>query len=118
MPVHPVLKQLRRLTARLPEGEERETWDHPTFRVRNKIFTSFGQADDGPRVGAKATKPDQAVLITNPAIQKAAYVGQHGWVSLRAEQLPWGAVADLVEQSYRLVAPKTLVKRLDAGRDS
>jgi predicted DNA-binding protein (MmcQ/YjbR family) len=111
---HPLLTKLRKLVATLPETEEVETWEHPTFRVRNKIFTSFGQAEDGARIGAKATKPDQAVLITNPAIEKAAYVGQHGWISMHAEELPWPALVDLVEQSYRLIAPKTLVKQLDA----
>ena len=113
---HPLLTKLRELVDSLPETAEVEAWGHPTFRVRNKIFTSFGEYEGTFLVGAKATKPDQAVLITNPAIEKAAYVGQHGWISMKVEQLPWPAVVDLVEQSYRLIAPKTLVKQLDAAR--
>ena len=30
--------QLRELALGLPGAEERETWGHPTFRVRDKIF--------------------------------------------------------------------------------
>jgi predicted DNA-binding protein (MmcQ/YjbR family) len=33
--------ELRRVVLSLPEAEERETWGHPTFRVRDKMFAAL-----------------------------------------------------------------------------
>ena len=44
-------------------------------------------------------------------------LGKHGWVTVYVEQVPAGereVLLDFVEESYRAVATKTLVKRLDA----
>ena len=35
--------QLRELALGLPGAQERETWGHPTFRVRDKIFVSMAR---------------------------------------------------------------------------
>jgi predicted DNA-binding protein (MmcQ/YjbR family) len=107
------LARLRKLASKWPETQELETWGHPTFRVGEKIFASYGESEEGPRIGVKATKPDQAVLIEDPRIEVAKYVGRHGWISLHADRLQWGFIAELVEQSYRLIAPKRLVRQLD-----
>ena len=32
--------ELRRVVLALPEAEERETWGHPTFRARDKLFAA------------------------------------------------------------------------------
>ena len=44
------------------------------------------------------------------------YVGVHGWIgiSLEVEQ-DWDLVGDLIEEAYRLTAPKRLVAVLDEG---
>jgi hypothetical protein len=47
---------------------------------------------------------------------RPAYVGHRGWLGLRLDrELDWGEVAEVIEDAYRTVAPKTLVARLDAG---
>ncbi len=113
---HPTLVKLRELVATLPETEERETWNHPTFRVRNKIVTGFGATSDGRfTMSVKQTPVAQSALIQQPGITVAKYVGQHGWVTLDVGVVAWPMIRELVIESYRLVAPKTLVKRLDAG---
>ena len=33
-----ILARLRRICLALPEAEERETWETPTFRIGGKIF--------------------------------------------------------------------------------
>jgi predicted DNA-binding protein (MmcQ/YjbR family) len=45
------------------------------------------------------------------------YVGGKGWIGvyLDVPDVDWAEVAELVEESYRLVAPKRLVAKLDAG---
>jgi predicted DNA-binding protein (MmcQ/YjbR family) len=104
------LDRLRRIALALPETSEVLTWeDHPTFRVRDKIFVIASAPGDG--ITVKATKDDQEALVaTHPRITVAAYVGRHGWVSvdLKGSGLDWGMVEDLVLDSYRLIAPKKL----------
>ena len=112
---HPYLGKLRKLAASLPETSERETWEHPTFRVRDKIFASFGAHDGRPTIGCKQTHEDQAILVEESGFEVAPYVGQHGWIMIYIDEVKWPMVADLVDASYRLIAPKKLVKELDAG---
>ena len=45
--------ELRQVVQSLPEAEERETWGHPTFRVRDKMFATM--SDDGRQATVKAT---------------------------------------------------------------
>jgi hypothetical protein len=53
--------ELRRAALSLPEAEERETWGHPTFRVRDKMFATL--SDDGRSAGIKTTKEEQTALV-------------------------------------------------------
>ena len=42
------------------------------------------------------------------------YMGRHGWVGAWLDaDLDWEQLADLIEDSYRMTAPKRLVARLD-----
>ena len=54
-------EELRALALALPEAEERETWGHPTFRVRDKMFLTL--AADGAAGTVKATLEDQSELV-------------------------------------------------------
>ena len=46
-----------------------------------------------------------------------AYVGHKGWVGVRLDPpVDREEIAELAEDSYRLIAPKSLVARWDAGR--
>jgi hypothetical protein len=44
-------------------------------------------------------------------------MGPSGWLGLdlEAADVDWDEVGELVDASYRLVAPKKLIKRLDDG---
>ena len=43
------------------------------------------------------------------------YVGHRGWVGVRLDiDVDWGEIGRILEDAYRQVAPKTLVKLLDA----
>jgi predicted DNA-binding protein (MmcQ/YjbR family) len=104
------LDRLRRIALALPETTEQLAWeDHPTFRVRDKIFVICSATGDA--ITVKATKDDQDALVsTHPRVTVAAYVGRYGWVSMDLEGsgLDWALVEDLIADSYRLVAPKRL----------
>jgi hypothetical protein len=108
--------ELRRAALSLPEAEERETWGHPTFRVRDKLFAIL--ADDGGQVSVKATRQEQEALVAEDpeTFGVPAYVGRHGWVSIQLATADPVEVRELLEEAWRQTAPKRLVATYDAGR--
>ena len=108
--------ELRQAALSLPEAVERETWGHPTFRVRNKMFAAL--ADDGSQASVKATRQEQeALLAAAPeTFGVPAYVGRHGWVSIQLATADPAEVRELVEEAWRQTAPRRLVAAFDAGQ--
>lgn len=104
---------LRRLCLALPEAEERETWETPTFRVRDKIFCMM--AEGGSACWLKAP-PGSAELLIEAAPERffrPPYLGGKGWVGVRLDPaLEPGELEALVRRSYSLVAPRKLAARL------
>jgi len=110
--------ELRRVVLSLPETEERETWGHPTFRVRNKMFAAL--SDDGRLASVKATREEQAALVeaAPETFGVPAYVGRHGWVSIQLATVDAAELGELVVEAWRLTAPKRLVATYDAAPDA
>ena len=110
------LAKLRAICARLPEAQEIVTWGHPTFRTGDKIFASFGEYHGEWCIGFKTSRDEQALLCHDDRYFVSPYVGKHGWTSMRLTgRVPWGEVERLVEGSFRRIARKGLVHRLDEG---
>ena len=106
--------ELRQAALSLPEAEERETWGHPTFRVRDKMFATL--ADDGGQATVKATRQEQEALVAaDPeTFGVPAYVGRHGWVSILLATADPAEVRELLVEAWRQTAPKRLVAAYDA----
>jgi predicted DNA-binding protein (MmcQ/YjbR family) len=106
---------LRRICLALPEAHEVEAWGDPTFRVRNKIFAMPKTGDGRLSLWLKAPPGDQQILVSArpETFFVPPYVGHHGWIGVRLDAgIDGDEVADLVEASYRLTAPRRLVARL------
>jgi hypothetical protein len=121
MPPRPLTK-LRKLSLALPEAHEVEAWGAPTFRVKNKLFAMYAAAnnhhgDGRESVWVKAAPGNQEIMIRH-APKKffvPPYVGPSGWVGIYLDKaVEWPEVDELLRDSYRLVAPKKLIARLDA----
>ncbi len=115
-----VLTRLRKLCLSLPEAYETTSFGHPTFRAGRsgkKTFAVFENYRGEDTICVKATMEDQALLILDPRFFVAPYVGKHGWTSMRtAGALEWDEVEDVVRESYRLVAPKSALAKLEENR--
>ena len=107
--------QLRELALGLPGAEERETWGHPTFRVRDKIFSSM--SDDAAIATVKASPEDQAVLVGNDpeTFGIASHVGRYGWTTIRLDRVDPDELRELVVEAWRRTAPKRAVAAFDKG---
>lgn len=111
------LDRLRAICLALPEAVERETWGQATFRVREKIFAMAGYGT-GSRlaVSCKGRPGLQGALVeADPArFYVPPYVGPKGWIgAYLGDETDWDELADLVEESYRMTAPKRLAAQLD-----
>lgn len=81
-------------------------WGDTVYKVRDKIF-AFTGGDDDLNVTVKATQDDAEVLTQMEGIRRAAYIGRHGWISVRVNGAGTEAlVRELIAASYELVAPK------------
>jgi hypothetical protein len=100
--------RLRVICLRLPEAAEKETWDIPTFRIRDKIFA---MAHDPGTVWCKAPRGVQAILVgaAPDRFFVPPYVGHKGWIGFRLDRdTDWDEVEALIRRSYRMTAPKRL----------
>jgi predicted DNA-binding protein (MmcQ/YjbR family) len=115
------LRRLRELCLSLPEATEKEAWGDPTWRVRDRIFAmQKGNFEGGrPSVWVKAPEGDQRALVASDPHRYFVppYVGHKGWVGVHLDgpEVAWDKLRELIEDSYRLIAPKRLAARLDDG---
>jgi hypothetical protein len=116
------LDRVREICLAFPEAVENaeNAMARPNFRVRSKIFAYYmndHHGDGRVAVWAKAAPGVQAALVgAHPSrFFVPPYVGPRGWIGIRMEVpgVDWEEVADLLEESYRLTAPRLLSARLD-----
>ena len=102
----------------LPEAYEDHPWGESVAKVGKKVFVFFGLADDtGRPFGLSVKLPtsnDEALAM--PFTQPTGYGLDRGsWVTVRPPiDAPLELLTAWIEESYRAVAPKPLVARLDA----
>lgn len=99
----------------LPEAEEKPFGGHtaPSFRVRDKLFVMT--REDGTSMTMKARPGVQQVLVGDDPSRffVPPYVGTKGWVGIRLNlDQDWDELSQLVEESYRMTAPKRLSAQL------
>jgi len=114
------LKRVRQICLALPEAIEKEAWGGPTFRVK-KMFAMYANDHHGDgRVAlwVKSEAADQETLVDSDPERYFVppYMGPSGWVGVRLEpkRVDWEELEEIVEDGYRLIAPKRLLAELDA----
>jgi hypothetical protein len=111
------LERLRELCLAFPEAAESGGVGNPSFKVRKKIFAMQHGHEGRPSLWVKAPGGVQELLVgAEPArFFRPPYVGHAGWVGAWLDvELDWDELADLIEESYRMTAPKRLSARLEA----
>lgn len=117
------LARLRAICLALPEAVEKVSHGEPTwFAGTGKVFAMLDDHHHGAphlSVWLPAALGDQEALVQRDPRRyfRPPYVGHRGWVGIVLDTGPdWRAVAELVDQAYRLAAHPRLVKQLDAAR--
>lgn len=105
------LERLREVCLAFPESVESGGVGNPSFKVRGKIFAMQHPMEGRPSLWVKAPDGVQQMLVSAVPNRffRPPYVGHHGWVGLWLDaEIDWDELADLVDESYRLTAPKRL----------
>ena len=119
------LERLRRICLALPETTERLSHGEPTFFVRDKkVFVSYADHHHNDRLSFWCHAPagaQQALVESDPQrFFRPPYVGGRGWIGVyldvERDEAGWEEIAELVEDAYRMVAPRALLEQLDAQR--
>lgn len=114
------LERLRALCLALPEATERVSHGEPAWFVRRSPqFVSLSDHHHDDRVGFWAAAPvgaQQDWVERDPnRFFVPPYVGGRGWVGVYLDvEQDWDDIADIIEDAYRAVAPKSLVARLES----
>ncbi|MEM7275229.1 MAG: MmcQ/YjbR family DNA-binding protein [Actinomycetota bacterium] len=118
-----VLDRLRSLAFDLPEVTERLSHHTPTFFIRDKkvlVHLFEDHHGDGRLAIWCAAPPGAQTELVEQEPERffvPPYVGHRGWIGVRLDIDPdWDEVAGILEDAYRIAAPKTLVKQLDQSR--
>ena len=116
--VEAIERELRDYAMGFPEAHEDRPWGHIAVKVKKKAFVFLG--------GEKNEEFSMSVKLPNtrdaavdlPFAEPTGYgLGKSGWVTAtfrKAADVPVDLMKAWIEESYRAIAPKKLVKSLDA----
>lgn len=112
------LPRLRELCLALPEVTEKDSHGEPTWFVR-KTFVMYADHHHDDRLAFWCAAPpgvQEELAGQEPGrFFRPPYVGHRGWLGVYLDvPLDWTEIAEIVEDAYRVVAPKKLVALLDA----
>ena len=114
---YPAEMAIRDYALGMPESREDFPWGHRAFRVSNKVFL-FLAWDDGVFSFTAKLPQSQTIALMLAFTEPTGYgMGKSGWVTARfsgREEVPVGMLCQWIEESYRAVAPKSMLARLPA----
>ena len=116
------LTRLTEICLGLPEAARELSGRHARFSVRGRTFAYYLDDHHGDGVVGVVCKAEpaegEALIGAGPTrFYRPAYLWHRGWVGLRLDRgaVEWDEAADLVAESYLLVAPKRLARLADAS---
>jgi predicted DNA-binding protein (MmcQ/YjbR family) len=115
------LDAIRAFALGLPGAWEDWPWEEDaTAKVGKKVFAFLGpegEPDERHTITVKLPESAEQALLLDCCQPTGYGLGRANWVTIRvgaADCPPLEVLLDWVEESYRTIAPKTLVRELDA----
>jgi len=114
-----LLKRCAACVASLPEVTIEHTNEHAAFVVADKKFAWFLNNHHGDGIVCICVKVEpelkETLIDMDPAkYLRPAYISRFGWLSIRLDTgaIDWSEIAQRLANSYRIVAPKRLLKSM------
>jgi predicted DNA-binding protein (MmcQ/YjbR family) len=109
--------KLREFALEFPEAYEEFPWEHRAMKVKKKVFIFLGNNEEGGlSLSVKLPHGGREALLLPFATPTGYGLGKSGWVSASfgpGDKPPLPILCEWIDESYRAVATKTLVKQLD-----
>lgn len=116
-----VADPVREFAFSLPGAWEDHPWGDTVAKVGKKVFAFLGSRDPDGTFGFSVKLPQSnEEALSLPFTEPTGYgLARGNWVTVHAPpDAPLDLLLGWIEESYRTVAPKTLVARLDAEREA
>ena len=112
--------ELRDYAITFPETTEDHPWGHRALKVKGKSFLFLGGEKNATELSLSVKLPSSRdIALDLPFAEPTGYgLGKSGWVTARFDKvsgIPVDLLKGWIEESYRAIAPKKLVKALDEG---
>lgn len=112
-------KKLITFALNYPEAVLQHPWGHDAVKVRGKMFAAFGGAESPKAFSMTMKLPvSSEMALTLAWAEPTGFgLGKSGWVTARltaGSDVELDTMKGWIDQSYRAVAPKALVKPLAA----
>ena len=101
-----------------PAAYEEAPWGHSVVKVNKKIFVFASLKEDRAAFSLKLPTSSEAALESASAAPMGYGMGKHGWVSFtfhEGDAFTLDTFTAWLDESFRAVAPKKLLKAIDAG---
>jgi len=110
--------ELRDFAMEYPEAHEDHPWGHRAIKVRGKAFLFLGGEKNTRELSLSLKLPQSRDMAADlPFAAPTGYgLGKSGWVTARfgkVGEVPVELLRKWIDESYRAIAPKKLVKTLD-----
>jgi predicted DNA-binding protein (MmcQ/YjbR family) len=110
-----IFDPLRKHGLSYPEVTEDFPWGHTALKVKGKVFVFLSDHEDEVSISVKLPQ-SRDMAIDLPFTEPTHYgMGKHGWVTAHLrpkEKPPLDLIKAWIDESYRAIAPKKLVKTL------
>ncbi len=109
--------ELRDYAMTFPEATEDHPWGHRAIKVKGKSFLFLGGEKDTKELSLSVKLPSSRDMAVDlPFAEPTGYgLGKSGWVTARFAKtgdVPFDLLKSWIDESYRAIAPKKLVKGL------
>lgn len=109
--------ELRDIALSYPEAHADNPWGHVAVKVNKKAFVFLGGEKDTKELSMSVKLPQSRDMAADlPFAEPTGYgLGKSGWVTARftkASDVPMDLLRSWIDESYRAIAPKKLVKTL------